>query len=102
MLLVENRGVFTVARENGSVVGSMKEARLDALAECFIATAREVGAANAATEKRVTGENPTFNFGKEADATLGMTRRADNLQCALPYFDDFAVLQVSVREVAVA
>lgn len=84
---------------DGGVVGQAEEAFLDALAERLVAATGEVGAANAATEERVSGENPTFDFGIEADAPLGVAWGADNFQGAFPYLDDFFVLQVAVGQV---
>ena len=88
--------------KDGGIVGQTEEARLDALAERCIAAAWEIGAPNATAEKRIASEHPALHFGIEANATLGMPRCADDLQGALPYLDDFAVLQVAVGQPALA
>ena len=82
------------------VVGQMEQALDDVGAELLVVAPREVGAANAAAEERVAGEDPPFDFGVEADAAHGMARRADDLQGALSHLDDFAVLKVAVRQLA--
>jgi len=91
-----------MTRENGGVVGQVEKAFFYALSECFKTSAGEIGAPDAAVEERIAGEDPTLDFGVKADATISMTRRTDNLQGALPHFDDFAIFQVSVGQLAVA
>ena len=86
----------------GGVVGQVKKAFFYALSECFKTSAGEIGAPDAAVEERIAGEDPTLDFGVKADATIGMAWRADDFQRALPHFDDFAILQVSVGQLAVA
>lgn len=83
------------------VVGQMEQALDDVGAELLVVAPREVGAADAAAEKRIASEDPPFNLGIEADAAHGMARRADDLQGALPHLDDFAVLKIAVRQLAV-
>ena len=60
--------------------------------------ASEVGAPNAAIEKRIACEDPALDFGIKTDAASGMARRANHLQSALPHFDDFVVFQVNVGQ----
>ena len=79
----------------------MEQALDDVGAELLVVAPREVGAANAAAEERVAGEDPPFDFGVEADAAHGMARRADDLQGALSHLDNLAVLKVAVRQLAV-
>ena len=83
------------------VVGQTEQALDDVGSELLIAAPREVGAAYAAAEERVASEDPTLYLCIEADATHGMTRRTNDFQSALPYLDDFAVLQVDIGQLAV-
>ena len=80
----------------------MKQPFLDAIAQYFITASREVGTPDATTKQCIAREDPTFDFGIKADATLGMTRGANDLQSALPYLDDFAILQAAVGQLAFA
>lgn len=68
-----------MARIDFGVVGQAKQPLNDVGAKLFVIAARQVGAANAATKERIAGEHPAFNHGIEADATDGMSRRADDL-----------------------
>ena len=81
---------------DGGVVGQVEQTFLDALDEGRIAAPGEVGATYTATEECVTSEDPAFDLGIKADAALCVARGTDDLQGALPYFDDFFVLQVAV------
>ena len=85
-----------MAGEDGGVVGQAEQALADAFAKLFVVAARKVGAPDAAAEERVAGEDPAFHLGVEAHAATGMAGRANHLQGALPYLDDFAVFQVVV------
>ena len=89
-----------MAGEDGGVVGQAKQAFTDACAECFVVAALQVGAADAATEKRVAGEHPALDFGIKADAALGMAWSANHFQSALSYFYDFVVFQALVGQLA--
>lgn len=82
------------------VVGQMEQALDDVGAELLVVASGKVGASDTAAEERVAGEDPPFDFGVEADAAHGMARRADDLQGALSHLDDFAVLKVAVRQLA--
>ena len=84
------------------VVGQAEQPLDDVRAELLVTAPREVGAADAAAEECVSREDPTFYLGIEADTAHGMTRRADDLKGALPYFDDLAVFQVNIGQVAIA
>ena len=86
-----------MTRVDGGVVGKAEEAFLDAFAEHLVAAAFKVGAAYAAAEEGITGEDPSLDFGIEADATIRMTRGADDLKGTLTYFNYLAVFQVAVR-----
>ena len=88
-----------MARVDFGVVRKAKKVLLDAMEKRFVISTGKIGAADAAAEECVAGENPAFNLGIEAYATLGMTWRADNLKGTLPHFDNVAVLQVVVRHV---
>lgn len=83
------------------VVGQMEQPFFDAIAKRLVAAARQVGAPDAAAEKRVAGEYPAFDFSIKADAAHGVTWRTDDFQGAPPYVDDFAVFQVAVGQVDV-
>ena len=91
-----------MTRKDLSVVGQVEKPFNNDGSQLHIAAPGEVGAADALAEKCVTSEDPTFDLGIEADAADSMTRRADDLQGALPHLDDFAVLKVTVRQLAVA
>ena len=84
------------------VVGQAEQPFLDAVAQRFVVASGEVGAADATTEQCIACEDPAFDFGVETDAAFGMARRADDLQRTLPHLDDFAILQVAVRQLALA
>ena len=90
-----------MARIDFGVVGQAKQPLNDVGAKLFVIAAGQVGAANAATKERVAGEHPAFDFGIEADATDGMSRRAYDFQCAFTHFDDLTVLEVKVGKVDV-
>ena len=99
---VEDGGAFAVAGEDGGVVGKAEQALADALAELLVVAASEVGAAYAAAEERVAGEDPALDFGIEADAAIGMAGRTNHFQSAFPYLDDFVVFQPFVGQLASA
>ena len=92
-----------MAGEDGGVVGKAEQALADALAELLVVAASEVGAAYAAAEERVAGEDPALDFGIEAHAATGMAGRANHLQGAVAHLDELSVLQVDVgkRELAI-
>ena len=91
-----------MARINFCVVRQAEQALDDVGAQLLVAAAREVGAPDATTEKCVAGEDPTLYLCIETDTAHGVTRCANDFESALPYFDDFAVLQVNIRQVAIA
>ena len=68
----------------------------DAGTKLLVVAAWQVGAPDAAAEKRITSEDPALDFGIETDAADGMTRRADDFKGTLPYLDAFAVFKVAV------
>lgn len=85
---------------DGGVVGQVEQTFLDALDEGRITASGEVGATYAAAEECVAGEDPAFDLGIKADAAFSVAWGTDDLQGALPYFDDFSVLQVVVGQFA--
>ena len=98
-LFVEDGGAFAVAGIDGGVVGQAEQAFLDAGDEGLVVATGQVGAAYAAAEERVAGEDPAFDFSIEADAAPCVARRANHLQSALPYLDKLAVGKTRVRQV---
>ena len=91
-----------MAGEDLCVIGQVEQPFDDVCAKLLVVAARQVGAPDAAAEERVASEDPAFDFGIEADAADGMARCADDLEGALPYFDDFAVLKITVGQVKTA
>ena len=97
-LFVENRGAFAVAGEDRRVVGQAEQPFLDARAKLDIIAATEVGAPNAAAEKRVASEDPAFDLRIKADAALGVAGGADDFEGATAQMKDVAVAQRVVGE----
>ena len=91
-----------MARKDLGVIRQAKQALDDICSELLVTASREIGAADAAAEECVASEDPAFDFGVETDATHGMARRADDLKGTLPYFDDLAVFQVNIGQIAIA
>lgn len=79
-----------------SVVGQMEQPLNDVRAKLLVVATREVGASDAAAEKRVASEDPAFDFGIKADAAHGMAWRTDDLEGALSHFDDFTIFKIAV------
>lgn len=91
-----------MAGEDLGVVGQAEQPLLDARAERLVVASGEVGAPNAAAEKRVAGEDPAFHLGIEADAAFGVAWRADDLKRAVTHLDDLAIVQPAVGKLAFA
>ena len=90
-----------MAGKHGGVVGQAEQPLADALAQLFVVAASKVGAPDAAAEERVASEDPTLDFGIEADAASGMSGRADDLKGASPNLDGLAVLKITVGQLDV-
>ena len=98
---VKNGRALAVAGIDLGVVGQAEQALDDVCAQLLIATPWKIGAAYATTEERVAREDPSFYFSIEADTAHGMAWRTDDFQGALPYFDDLAILQIDIGQVAI-
>ena len=91
-----------MARKDLGVIRQAKQALDNICSELLVTASRKIGTTDATAEECVASEDPAFDFGVETDATDGMARRANDLKGTLPYFNDFTVLQIDIRQVAVA
>ena len=90
-----------MTRKDFRVVGQMKQPFDDVRTQLLIIASRQIGAADAATEKRIASEDPTFHHSIKTDASHGMAWRADDFESALSHLDDLAIFQIDIRKVAV-
>ena len=100
-MFIKDSRAFAVAGEHFGVVGKTEQALLNARAKLLKTAPRKVGTPNATAEERVAREDPSFYFSIEADTAHGMAWRTDDFQGALPYFDDLAILQIDIGQVAI-
>ena len=90
-----------MTRINFGIIRQAEQTFNNVCPKLLVVASRKVRASDAAAEERVAGEDPTFDFGIEADATHSMARCADDFKGALPHPDDFAVFQITIGQVAV-
>ena len=98
-MFVEDGSTFAMTGVDFGVVRQMEQPLDNAGAQLLIVTARQVGAADAAAEERVTREDPALDLGIETDTALGVSRGADDFQSALSHLDDLFVGKVDVGQV---
>ena len=78
LLLFGDGGFWTVARDDGDVIGEGEEAVVDGGDELWSVAAGEVGSAYGAGEESVAGEEEGLFGEVEADAALGVARGVED------------------------
>lgn len=86
---------------NFSIIRQSEQTVSNGLTEFHEVATGKVSPSDTATEKGITGQNPTLNRSVEADTTSSMTRSANHFQNTIAYFNLFIILQVKIGQVYV-